>query len=61
MSSILVDLLLVNACMPYDDRSDETRAGYQQILGNLMASIEYLTFDNIVIVGDFNIDPGRYR
>ena len=61
VSSILVDLLLVNGYMPYDDRSDDTRAGYQQILGNLQASLEYLTFDNIVIVGDFNADPGRGR
>ena len=47
--------------MPYDDRSDETTAGYRQILGNLQASIEYLTSDNMGIVGDFNVDPGRGR
>ena len=47
--------------MLYDDRSDETTAGYRQILGNLQASIEYLTFDNMGIVGDFNADPGRFR
>ena len=46
--------------MPYDDRSDETTAGYRQILGNLQASIEYLTSD-MGIVGDFNVDPGRGR
>ena len=35
--------------------------GYRQILGNLQASIEYLTSDNMGIVGDFNEDPGRGR
>ena len=47
--------------MPYDDRTNEIRGEYQQILGDLEASISAFNNHSVICVGDFNADPNRGR
>ena len=54
-------ILLVNVYMPYDNRSNEIRGGYQQILCDLEASLSSLGNSNLLCVGDFNADHNRGR
>ena len=56
-----VKIVLVNMYMPYDNRSNEVKIEYQQILGDLEAAIDSLNNRNILCVGDFNADPNRGR
>ena len=48
--------------MPYDNRSNEVKMEYQQILGDPEAAIiDSLNNRNILCVGDINADPNRGR
>ena len=54
-------IILANVYMPYDDRTNEIRGEYQQILGDLEASISAFNNHSVICVGDFNADPNRGR
>ena len=51
----------VNVYMPSDDRSVDIMVDYVHILGGLQASLEDVSTENIVCLGDFNADPIRGR
>ena len=47
--------------MPYDNGSREILTEYDQVLGELHASLNMVDTDNIICFGDFNADPNRGR
>ena len=61
MSSSSWSAAFVNVYMPSDDRSIDTMVDYVHILGELQASLEDVSTENIVCLRDFNADPTRGR
>ena len=65
---LIVSLVTMNKCfalaniyMPYDNGSREILTEYDQVLGELHASLNIVDTDNIIWFGDFNADHNRGR
>ena len=54
-------IAMANIYMPHDDGSRDVLTEYDQVLGELHASLDSVDTDNIICFGDFNADPNRGR
>ena len=55
-----MDFLILNVYMPYDARNVDSLDDYRNCLGILEGIVDETTFDNIIIVGDFNADNHKF-
>ncbi len=53
------ELLLINVYLPTDYGTSESYSDFLQFLGELEGFIDTQSFDNIAIIGDFNVDFDR--
>ena len=54
-----ITLIIINVYLPTNFGSDESVESYSEAIAELMGLIDSVTFDNLIIAGDFNVDLFR--